>query len=286
MDLAGQHRDRRAAVSTLRGLPRRLRHQVWRLLYAAGYNVTNVARERERAARSSGDKWRWLDTLDVGTLVDVGANVGQFARGFLQQRPGSLVYSFEPLEDCFHELQKGMAGVPGFTAFNVALGDSEGEVDFYRSKSSASSSLLPMGTAHKELFPFTSEITSEKVTLRTLDSFFGSITIRGGLLIKIDVQGAEARVLGGGRRLLDRADAVVAEVGYFSLYDGQATIGTISGALAEHGLTFMGFVDQYVRPSDSLPVYGDVLFVRPSSLGPNPPVAPPAQGEPVPEAFD
>lgn len=244
------------------------------MFYAAGYNVTNMAKERERAARLSGEKWRWLETLDIETLVDVGANTGQFARGFLQQRPGSLVYSFEPLEDCFHEFQREMAGVPGFTAFNVALGDSEGEVDFYRSKFSPSSSLLPMGAAHKELFPFTSEITSEKVTLGTLDAFFGSITIRGGLLIKIDVQGAEARVLSGGRRLLDRADAVVAEVGYLALYDGQATIGAISGALAEHGLTFMGFVDQYVRPGDSLPVYGDVLFVRPASLSPNPPISP------------
>ena len=92
--------------------------------------------------------------LDVGTLVDAGANTGQFARHFLQQRAGSPAYSFQPLEDCFQELQRGMAGVPGFTAFNVALADSEGEVDFYRSKSSPSSSLLPMGRAHKELFPF------------------------------------------------------------------------------------------------------------------------------------
>jgi FkbM family methyltransferase len=273
MDLAGQHRDPRAVVSALRGPPRRLRHQVWRLLYAAGYNVSNVARERERAARSSGDKWRWLDTLDVGTLVDVGANTGQFARQFLQQRPGSLVYSFEPLADCFHELQREMAGVPGFRAFNVALGDAEGDVEFHRSGFSPSSSLLPMGAAHKALFPFTSEITSESVTLRTLDSFFGSITIRGGFLIKIDVQGAEDRVLSGGRRFLDRADAVVAEVGYFALYDGQATMAAISGALAEHGLTFMGFVYQYERPSDSLPVYGDVLFVRRASLSADQPLA-------------
>lgn len=159
-----------------------------------------------------------------------------------------------------------MAGVPGFTAFNVALGDSEGSVDFYRSEFSPSSSLLPMGQAHKELFPFTSEITSEKVTLRMLDSYSHSMTIPGGLLIKIDVQGAEDQVLRGGPRLLDRADAVIAEVGYLALYDGQSTIGGISSARAEHGLTFMGFVDQYVRPGDSLPVYGDVLFVRPGSL--------------------
>jgi FkbM family methyltransferase len=231
-----------------------------------GYDVINVARQRERTAQLNDEKWRWLDTLDIGSLVDVGANTGQFARWFLQKRPGTLVYSFEPLEDCFHELQREMAGVPGFTAFNVALGDSEGEVDFYRSEFSPSSSLLPMGQAHKELFPFTSGITCEKVTMKKLDSFSHRITIRGGLLIKIDVQGAEAQVLRGGPLMLDRADAVIAEVGYLALYDGQATIADISSALAEHGLTFMGFVDQCVRPGDSLPIYGDVLFLRPDSL--------------------
>jgi hypothetical protein len=46
------------------------------LFYAAGYNVTNMAKERERAARLSGEKWRWLETLDIETLVDVGANTG------------------------------------------------------------------------------------------------------------------------------------------------------------------------------------------------------------------
>ena len=240
-------RDRFASMSALQRFARALRLQVWRMFQAAGYSVYNVARERQRVVQRSDDTWLWLATLGIGTLVDVGANRGQFARDFIRRRPGSLVYSFEPLEDSFEALQAEMAGVPGFVAFNVALGDCEGEVDFYRSQFSPSSSLLPMGQAHKDLFPFTREIAFEKVHLRRLDSYAGEIAISGGLLIKIDVQGAEARVLRGGRSLLDRADAVIAEVGYLALYDGQATIGDILGVLAEHGLAFMGFVDQCVR---------------------------------------
>ena len=246
----------------------RLKAAVWRLWWSAGYSVTSIAKQQAEAKRLSRERWRWLETLGIETLVDVGANVGQFARGYLQHRPGSLVYSFEPLEDCFLELQREMGGVPGFTAFNVALGDSEDEVDFYRSGFSPSSSLLPMGQTHKELFPFTSEITSEKVAQRTLDSFFGGIAIRGGLLIKIDVQGAEARVLKGGRQFLSVADAVLVEVGYCSLYEGQATIQEISGFLDNYGFAFTGIIDQYLRPVDSLPVYGDALFVRRAALEP------------------
>ena len=155
-----------------------------------------------------------------------------------------------------------MAQARAFAAFNVALGEKDGEATFYRSQSSPSSSLLRMGDAHKELYPHTSMVVPEKVSTRRLDSYADAIEVQGGLLLKIDVQGAEMGVLRGAPKLLRRADAVIAEVGYLGLYEGQSTIGEISGLLGEYGLTFMGFVDQKVRPADSLPVYGDVLFVR------------------------
>lgn len=236
------------------------------MFYAAGYNVTNMVKERERAARLSGEKWRWLNTLDIGTLVDVGANTGQFARDFRDVRPDTLIYSFEPLRDCFEELQRTMADTLGFTAFNVALGESDGEVVFFRSEFSPSSSLLSMGESHKELFPYTRGVTREIVTVRRLDSYLDEISVRGGLLVKIDVQGAEAQVLKGGRQVLLGADAVLAEVGYFPLYKGQATIREISGLLEGCGFAFMGIVDQYLRPGDSLPVYGDALFISRAAL--------------------
>jgi len=225
-----------------------------------------VAWQQAEATRLSNERWRWLDTLALDTLIDVGANTGQFARHFRSFRADSLIYSFEPLRDCFDELQQAMADVPGFTAFNVALGESDEQTEFFRSAYSESSSLLQMGESHKQLFPFTRDITTETVTLRRLDSYVNEIIVRGGLMVKIDVQGAEARVLRGGRRVLSKADAVLAEVGYLPLYVGQATLREIAELLDDCGLTFMGTIDQNLRPGDSLPIYGDALFVRREAL--------------------
>lgn len=272
----------------------RLKRAVSQLFQRAGYQVTNIARRRREeaawlvaqqeaeAARLSRERWRWLDTLGLGTLIDVGANTGQFARHFRDFRPDCLIYSFEPLRDCFDELQQTMADVPGFTAFNVALGETDDETEFFRSAYSESSSLLQMGESHKLLFPFTRDITTETVTLRRLDSYIDQITVRGGLMVKIDVQGAEARVLRGGRQVLSKADAVLAEVGYLPLYVGQATLQELAELLDDCGLTFMGTIDQNLRPGDSLPVYGDALFVRRATLqrlghGPTPAAEPPPE---------
>ena len=242
-----------------------LKRAVQRLLRPAGYQLVKISRQKAAAARPAPEPWSWLETLGIGTLVDVGANTGQFARHFRELRPDCLVYSFEPLRECFEELEATMRG-PGFTAFNVALGESEGETTIMRSGFSPSSSLLAMETAHKDLYPFSAAITPETVALRRLDSYLDDIAIRDGLLVKIDVQGAEAQVLKGGRRLLSRADAVIAEVGYLPLYRGQATIQQIAELLDGCGLAFMGIVDQIVRSPDALPVYGDALFVRPSAV--------------------
>jgi len=263
---AGRALDESVLTSIARDLSRRLKHHVWRLLHSAGYNVASIAKQQAEATRLARERWRWLETLGIGTLVDIGANTGQFARQFLGVRPGCLVYSFEPLRDCFDELQRFAADTAGLTAFNVALGDSDGKAEFFRSEFSPSWSLLQMGESHKELFPHTRKVSSDSVAVARLDNYCDHIAVRGGLLIKIDVQGAEAQVLKGGRRLLQSADAVLVEVGYLPPYDGQATIQEISELLDESGLVFMGTVDEYLRPADSLPMYGDALFVRLSAM--------------------
>jgi FkbM family methyltransferase len=242
-----------------------LKRAVQRVLRPAGYQLVKISRQRVEAPRPAPQSWSWLETLDIGTLVDVGANTGQFARHFRGLRPDCLIYSFEPLRECFEELEATMRG-PGFKAFNVALGESEGETTILRSGFSPSSSLLAMEAAHRDLYPFSAAITPETVALRRLDSYLDDIAIRDGLLVKIDVQGAEAQVLKGGRQLISRAAAVVAEVGYLPLYREQATIQQIAELLDGCGLAFMGIVDQIVRSPDSLPVYGDALFVRLSDV--------------------
>ena len=140
----------------------------------------------------------WLLNSGIRTVLDVGANIGQFARAIHEVLPKAVIYSFEPLPDCFTELQRAMSGVATFRAFNTALADRDGEAEFYRSSWSPSSSLLPMEELHKQNFPFTAGESRQTVRTRRLDECAKGLMVEKEILVKIDVQGAEDKVIRGG----------------------------------------------------------------------------------------
>src|SRR5881409_2522439 len=72
----------------------------------------------------------WLLGLNINTILDVGANVGQFATLAHAVFPSANIFSFEPLPDCFEQLKLRLP--ENSSAFNMALGDHNGELDFYR----------------------------------------------------------------------------------------------------------------------------------------------------------
>ena len=81
-----------------------------------------------------------LDGLNVATIVDIGANKGQFALLATDVFPGATIYCFEPLEEPAARLRK-MLGT-GVKLFETAIGRSENPGVIHVSRRAASSSLL------------------------------------------------------------------------------------------------------------------------------------------------
>jgi len=204
----------------------------------------------------------WLLNADIYTIFDVGANTGQFARAIHEILPHAYIYAFEPLSDCFKALQKDMRHVKHFQAFNTALGESEGEAVFYRSGWSPSSSLRPMGSLHKEYFPYTAQQSQEIIHVRRLDHYADALKIRENVLVKLDVQGCEDKVIEGGQRLLQRAKILIVEMSMVALYEGQPLFRHIFTMLDRLGFTYHGALSQFASPSDGSVVQADAIFVR------------------------
>lgn len=109
--------------------------------------------EIKKQEKMAAQKQLWLKSIGVKTVLDIGANTGQFATSIHQIFPDAMLYSFEPLLNCYEELVTNFKNVSRFQAFNLALGDMSGEVEIYHNNFSPSSSILNMKDLHKESFP-------------------------------------------------------------------------------------------------------------------------------------
>ncbi len=206
-----------------------------------------------------------LRNLPIRTIIDVGANTGQFATMISEIFPDAYIYSFEPLPEPFEELKKwAIQQNEKVKAFNLALGDTEGEIEmFSHIEYSPSSSFLKTTNVCEELYPFTQKQIPVPVKLTTLDNWVKSLSIplAPEILIKLDVQGYEDRVIRGGKKTFMMASACILEVNLDNLYDKQATFNDIALLLYDLGYRYAGNLDQ-VCANDGHVIYIDAVFVK------------------------
>ena len=140
---------------------------------------------------------RMTRTLRPGdTFFDIGANVGYYS--LLASRmvgPSGRVIAFEPLLDNLEHLSRHVRlnQLTNTDVLGVACSDSSGIVTFARGANGALGRIAENGSGGDMLVP-----------ALTLDDFHA----RTGLVpsvMKIDVEGAELRVLTGGQALLDKS---------------------------------------------------------------------------------
>jgi len=176
--------------------------------------------------------------------------------------PAARIVSFEPLPDCFAALETNMRGVPDFVAFNVALGDHDGMTSLYRSDYTPSSSLLSMADRHKSAFPFTAGGREEPVRVRRLDDVAGSLALEQQILVKIDVQGYEHKVLAGAAKVVEEAVLVIVETSFETLYHGQELFDGVYALLRRRGFRYVGSFAQLHDPVDGQVLQQDSMFLH------------------------
>lgn len=232
--------------------------------FVKNYLKKNFNLEVKRVPDYERNKLIWIREMDIRTIFDIGANVGQFSLEICEAFPGMYVYAFEPVRTCYKELQKKMKKYVNYKSFPFALGESNGELSINVSEFSPSSSLLKMSDAHKKAFPFTEKNREEKIMINTLDGIIEemNLTIEDNVLIKIDVQGHEDKVISGGKNILSRAKVVIAEVSFLELYKGQPLFDDIYMQLKEMGFTFSGNLQMLFSPINGMPLQADAVFIK------------------------
>ena len=132
--------------------------------------------------------------------IDIGAYRGDILRRILKYAPDGEIYAIEPIPENYAYLRKKY---PTVHLHNVALSDRVGKATFFHVLGRPARSGL-----EKQYYPDPNELVSEiDVALDTLDNLIPSETPIG--FIKIDVEGAELRVLQGGGELIKRWHPII-----------------------------------------------------------------------------
>lgn len=226
---------------------------------AAAEQAAETARQIAEAERK---RTLWLRNMAIKTILDIGANTGQFTEEMYQIFSEATIYAFEPLPDCYQKLLVKFSDRSTFKAFNIALGNEAGQVTMYRNQYSPSSSLRMMANLHKESFPYTKIEVEETINIVTLDEVSRNLQLHKPLLIKLDVQGYEDQVILGGINTIRDADILIIELSMEPLYQQQPLFDDIYRILINLGFQYRGNMTQLHHSLDGRVLQVDGIFIK------------------------
>jgi FkbM family methyltransferase len=204
---------------------------------------------------------RILAGLQLQTIVDVGANRGQFALCVRRLYPQAQIFSFEPLSKPARRWARNFAADPRARLFNKAIAAQAGSAIMHVSRWDVSSSLLPFAQAQHDNFPLTEEASREEVQTATLEECIDAAAIGDPALLKLDVQGYELTALQGCGALLDKFKYVYVEASFIELYVGQALATEVVSFLFGRGFRLL-CVANLSRGASERPIQADFLFAK------------------------
>lgn len=172
-----------------------IRQMVKKAVRALGYDL----RRFSPGTDSLNEIRQLLRHADCPVIFDVGAHHGQTARVFSKSFPSSMLYCFEPFPESFAELKNNSSNYPAATLEPFGFSESSGQHEFNINASSPTNSLLELDSraaatwGNSALTPITKVVCD----FETLDSYLDRKAIQRIDLLKMDVQGAEYKVLRG-----------------------------------------------------------------------------------------
>ena len=155
-----------------------------------------------------------LTQLQIDCVLDVGANIGQFASELRGIGYHGQIVSFEPIESVFSSLQGSFAGDRKWRGFHMALGAREDSMTITIPKLTVMSSLLESGVTE-------TGTRKETVTVRRLDQILPALKQDLGVsrvFLKMDTQGYDLEVFKGACGCIDGILGIQSELSVQPLY--------------------------------------------------------------------
>jgi FkbM family methyltransferase len=210
----------------------------------------------------AGQRAALLGRLQVSALLDVGANVGQYARQMRRLGYRGPIHSFEPGKEAMDHLRRAARGDSDWYVHEVALGNCSGHSTL-RSWAGSRSVWSSLRKPDRVLGSWLGAPAEEDVEVGTLRAWLDSHEIEvENSWLKVDVQGSEREVLTGAGERLGEFAVIEFEAPIRTAYRGEAMLGELLELVQGHGFVCCSIMTERFEAQALGSLDVDVLVVR------------------------
>jgi FkbM family methyltransferase len=205
-----------------------------------------------------------LTSLNISLVIDVGANVGQFALEIREKGYEGKIMSFEPLINAHEQLLRNSSKDKLWKIHpRCAVGDFDGEIEIQVAGNSYSSSIRQMLKTHITAAPDSAPIGVEIAQMIQVDTLIDQWRNHdGNIYLKIDTQGFEKEVLRGAMQTLALVTAVQLEMSIIELYEGQSLYEYFFDFFKSEGFRLYQLIPGFLDPHTGQLLQFDAVFIR------------------------
>lgn len=197
-------------------------------------------------------------------IFDVGAYVGNVSAMYKKMFPQSTIYCFEPFPDSFQKLSR-FSGDASIKTNQIAFSDKKGKTTFNVNVDlSCNSLLLPTESDFKCYSAKSIKDGEIQIETNTVDNFCAGSEISCIDILKLDVEGAEVKVLEGASKMLSKQaiKLIYSEVMFIPHYDGGCMFHELDAFLNRYGYTLYNLYHLRSARNGQLK-WGNAIFLSP-----------------------
>lgn len=194
------------------------------------------------------------------TVVDVGAAFGDWSMACANVFPDAQFVLFEPVEEYRPILEPQVARLNHATLLVAAASNFSGTTAINVHHDFLVGSSLLNETEAGDIDGAPREVTAWR-----LDDVAESKSLQAPFFLKIDVQGAELRVLEGAEHVLSSSLGIIVEVSFLPFFTGGPEFARVISHMGERGFVVYDISGLRRRPLDGALAQADISFVREDS---------------------
>lgn len=214
-----------------------------------------------------------LTHLDINCVIDVGANCGQYGEALRLAGYQGYIISFEPIKDCFLQLEKQSINDKHWFCYNHALGAVTETRKINITQSTKFSSFHAPLEESKEIFSKNVVVDDQEVLIKPLDLIWDSILSEcemneDGLkvFLKMDTQGYDLEVFNGAKESINKILALQSEISIKPIYENMPDYLQSLNIYRNNGFEITGMYPVSRDPNSNIVIEFDCIMTRDTNM--------------------